>query len=548
MSTETPTAQAKPSPFYDLLTEPWAPVSMLPTADGPAVPRSLGLSGVMLEAHRISGLSVALPPAASGLMRVLYAIAGRITGLHEADNMREWADRRYELLDGGGRFAQEAVEAYFTRYADRFRLFDTERPWMQDPRLRAECPSSSGVNKLVMARPAGSNQVFFGHFTDAEQVPLPSAEAVPHLLAQLYYGPAGQCTPRTVAGQRFGNSYAGPLRKVLSYHPLGRSLFETLLLGLPYPDRWPGERDAVPDACPWERDELPDPLAVPTAPTGPLSALTEQYRHALLLTPGPEGRSVVDAHITWALRVNRPPHEDPYLLWDEGKDLLKRPREANADRALWRDLDALVTETRDDSGHRPSVLSDLNSELPQEVEDSLRVQSLGFDQDGQTRDRTYFTSFTPPLFALLRVSDDEADKALRLGLKAGRDAAEKAAGRLEYALQTAWRAYTTPFESDRSGGTAKDRRKRGGPWPALALAAYWPAAEQRFWQSLHARDFAGSDQEFGWIALREYDAVTLQIASTPRGGKAREEARGLVRSLLRARPPLGPAGSADSAA
>jgi CRISPR system Cascade subunit CasA len=38
---------------------------------------------------------------------------------------------------------------------------------------------------------------------------------------------------------------------------------------------------------------------------------------------------------------------------------------------------------------------------------------------------------------------------------------------------------------------------------------------------------------FGRIALREYDAVTLPVAATPRGAKAREEARGLVRSLLR---------------
>ncbi|WP_330175984.1 type I-E CRISPR-associated protein Cse1/CasA [Streptomyces sp. NBC_01498] len=537
MSTEPPTVEVEQLhpcdlQLYDLGTEPWAPVSMLPAADGSAGSRSLGFLGLFLDAHRIGGLAVALPPAASGLMRVLYALAARITGLHEAKNQGEWSDRRYELLEEDGQFDADAVNEYFSRFAKRFRLFDTERPWMQDPRLTEECPTGSGVNKLVMARPAGNNQVFFGHFTDDEQVSLTPADAVLHLLAQLYYGPSGQCTPRTVAGQRFGNAYAGPLRKVLSYHPLGRSLFETLLLGLPYPNRWPRDRNREPDRCPWERDELPDPLAVPTAPTGPLGALTEQYRHAVLLTRGPGGGSVVDAHITWALRVNRPPHEDPYLLWDEGRDLLKRPREADADRALWRDLDALVTETRTDSGHRPSALSDLNCELPPEVEDALRVQSLGFDQDGQTRDRTYFTGSTPPLFALLRDSDNPADRALKLGLREGRDAAEKAASRLEYALQTAWRAYTTPFENDRPGGTAKERRKRGGPWPARALAAYWPAAEQRFWESLHARDFAGSSRAFGQLALREYDTVTLQIAATPRGAKAREKARGLVSVLL----------------
>lgn len=534
MSTEPSPAKIKPPlSTGDLLTEAWIPAATLPTGEKPAGSRSIGLLDLFLEAHHLSGLAVSPPPAASGLLRVLYALTARITGLHEAEDVGEWIDRRYDVLEGEGGFDPQAVQAYFTPYADRFRLFDTERPWMQDPRLRDECPSGSGVNKLVMARPAGSNQVFFGHFTDGEQVPLPSGEAALHMLAQLYYGPSGQCTPRTVAGQRFGNAYAGPLRKVLSYHPVGRSLFETLVLGLPYPNRWPSEREAPVDACPWERDELPDPLGVPAAPAGPLSALTEQYRHAVLLTPGPEGRSVVDAHITWALRVNRPPFEDPYLLWDEGKDLLKRPREASADRALWRDLDALITETRGDSSHRPYVLSDLRGQLPAAVEDSLRVQSLGFDQNGQTRDRTYFTASTPPLFHLLRSSDDPADSLLRLGLRDGRDAAEKAAGRLEYALQKAWRSYTSPFDGDKPGGTVKDRRKRGGPWPARALAAYWPAAEQQFWRSFHARDFAGSFQVFGRLALREYDAVTQSIAATPRGAKAREEARGLVRSLLR---------------
>jgi CRISPR system Cascade subunit CasA len=518
---------------YDLVTEPWVAVTTLPMSEESAGSRSVGLQELFLDAHRIGALAVALPPAASGLMRVLYALTARLTGLHEADSKEEWEDRRYELLTDRRQFDADEVQAYFARHAHRFGLFDTERPWMQDPRLRVECPSSSGVNKLVMARPAGSNQVFFGHFNDAEQVPLPAADAALHLLAQLYYGPSGQCTPRTVAGQRFGNSFAGPLRKVLSYHPVGRSLFETLLLGLPYPRRWTQEGGAQPDACVWERDELPDPLAVPERPAGLLSALTEQYRHAVLLTPEPDGLSVVDAHITWALRHNRPPHEDPYLLWDEGKDGLKRPREADADRALWRDLDALVIETRNDSGHRPYVLSDLKGVLPQDVEEFVRVQSLGFDQDGQTRDRTYFTGSTPPLFGLLRLSDDPADRAVGMGLAEARDAAEKAAGRLEYALQTAWRAYTLPFENDRPGGTAKDRKKRGGPWPSRALAAYWPAAEQRFWQALDTRDFTRTVEAFGRIALSEYDAVTRPIAATPRGAKASEGARGLVRSLLR---------------
>ncbi|WTK78244.1 type I-E CRISPR-associated protein Cse1/CasA [Streptomyces sp. NBC_01511] len=525
-----PDKPTTPGPeHFDLRTEEWVPVS----GDGS---RTVGLRELFLDAHHIGGLAIALPPAASGLLRVLYAITARITGLWEVEG-REWYNRRYGLLArSGDGFEPAAVEAYFTRYATRFRLHDPDRPWLQDPRLRAECPGGSGVNKLVMARPAGNNQIWFGHFTDDEQIPLASGDAALHLLAQLYYGPSGQCTPRTVAGQRFGNAYAGPLRKVLSYHPVGRSLYETLLLGLPGPGTFEdgrAERGRAADQCPWERDELPNPLAPPPAPAGPLSALTEQYRHAVLLTPGADGRTVVDATITWAIRANRPPYEDPYVLWDEGKDGTRRPREADANRALWRDLDALVNENRGgEGGHRPRILTDLNSQLPRPVADSLRVHALGFDQDGQTRDRTYFTAATPPLFNLLNPAY-AADNELRLDIREGRESAEKAAYRLESALQNAWRAYTTPFEGEKPGGTAKDRRKRGGPWPALALGGYWPKAEQLFWSALEARDFTDSLRSFGRLALVEYDAVTAQVAATPRGAKACEGARGLVRSLLR---------------
>ncbi|MGW2514271.1 hypothetical protein ACWC0A_33800 [Streptomyces scopuliridis] len=71
-----------------------------------------------------------------------------------------------------------------------------------------------------------------------------------HLIAQLYYGPSGRCTPRTVAGERFGNSMAGPLRRAMSYHPVGRTLYETLLLGIHAPAAWPQEKGGLEDACP----------------------------------------------------------------------------------------------------------------------------------------------------------------------------------------------------------------------------------------------------------------------------------------------------------
>ncbi|MEV4973311.1 type I-E CRISPR-associated protein Cse1/CasA [Streptomyces scopuliridis] len=533
-----------PDPINDdrfpLDVRPWIPVFV-----GGATAR-VGLRELFVRADEFEGLAIALPPAASGLMRILCAMAARITGLYDAADSDEWLDRRHDLLEDGARFASDAVHEYFDRYADGLRLHDPVRPFLQDPRLKAECSGSSGVNKLVMARPAGNNQVFFGHFTDAEQVALAPEEAVLHLIAQLYYGPSGQCTPRTVEGYRYGNTMAGPLRRVLSCHPVGRSLYETLVLGIPEPGTWPQVADRSDDACPWERTRLPVPLSLPAPATGPLSMLTEQYQHAVLLQPGPDKDSVTDVTITWAFRDNRSSCRDPYLIWDEKKDGTLYPRDAKAERALWRDLDALVLLSRAGGGRRPLIFDGLaGDQLPEPVFRTLRAVAYGFDQDGQTRDRTYFSAMTPPLFALLNSSRTATDSAVARGAKEAREAAEKAAWHLTAALRTAWRSYTTPFSEDRPGdrsagaqagdsgmnGTGKKGR-RTGPWSEAALAIYWPAAEERFWELLDAGDFGQAVPAFGRIALRAFDDVTASAAAQPRGAKARESARGLVRSLL----------------
>ncbi|MEU6988532.1 type I-E CRISPR-associated protein Cse1/CasA [Streptomyces sp. NPDC046324] len=518
---------ASPDGRYPLDVLPWVPVK---TAQGATV--RVGLRELFLHAHEFGDLAVASPPAASGLLRVLCAMAARLTGLDRVEwgDAESWLDTRYGLLEAADGFVPERVHAYFDDCADGLRLYDEERPFLQDPRLATECTATSGINKLVLGRPAGNNQVFFGHFTDDTQVPLPSDEAVLHLLAQLYYGASGQCTRRTVDGQKYGNTMAGPLRRVLSCHPLGRTLHETLLLGIPHPETWPAPDRARPDLCPWEESRPLPALTAPQPPTGPMSLLTDRHQHAVLLLPSPDGTEATDATITWALRTNRPPVSDPYLIWDESKDGETYPRRADAERSLWRDLDGLILQDRGGKNRRPLIFEGLTgTQLPEEVFDHLRVAAHGFDQDGQTRNRSHFTAVTPPLVALLAPTGTHADNNLALGVKEGRQAAEHAAWRLDKALRDTWRAYTLPFDDRPAGKGKKDRG--AGPWPERAKAAYWPAAEERFWELLDAKDFTLALPAFGQIALHVFDDLTATIASQPRGAKAREGARGLVRCL-----------------
>ncbi|WP_256220739.1 type I-E CRISPR-associated protein Cse1/CasA [Streptomyces sp. CC53] len=518
---------------YPLDRMSWVPVT---TKAGTTL--RVGLRELFLRAHEFSDLAVASPPAASGLLRVLYAITARLTALDRMEDGPEgWLDTRYALLEAGDGFDRARVEEYFDGCANGLRLYDEERPFLQDARLAHQCASTSGINKLVLGRPSGNNQVFFGHFSDDVPVPLPSEEAVLHLLAQLYYGASGQCTPRTVDGQKYGNTMAGPLRRVLSFHPLGRSLYESLLLGIPQPAEWPLADQKRADLCPWEAAWPLAALEPPKPSAGLMEMLTNRHQHAVLLRPAADGTHAVDATITWALRNNRPPLADPYLIWDESKDGTLYARRADAERALWRDLDGLVLQERGGKNRRPLIFGGLTgTQLPEEVFTHLRVVAHGFDQDGQTRDRSHFTAVTPPLCALLASSGESSDVELALGVKEGRQAAEHAAWRLEKALRDAWRTYTLPFGDDKTPGRAKKERG-GGPWSERALAAYWPAAEERFWELLDNEDFSHALAAFGGIALEVFDDLTAAIASEPRGAKARESTRGLVRSLLETRRP-----------
>lgn len=290
-------------PSFDLTTQAWIPVRYAPDTSGPA---EIGLTELFMRAHEIADIALPVPPAASGLWRILYLIGARITGLDDLDAMDDWPtwkrDRRKMLA--AGQFDQAAIGRYFAAHGGRFDLFGPARPWLQDPRLAAECAKSTGVNKLVMGRAAGNNLVWLSHHTDLAPQPVRAAEAAWYLLAWLYYGPSGKITARTVRGQTESNMTAGPLRSRVSFHPLADNLFCSLVTGIPYLE--PGTGPRAPDLAPWEEDALPDPLSLPPAREGLSGPLTGQFRHAVLLTPSADGGQVTDARITWAWRMPSP--------------------------------------------------------------------------------------------------------------------------------------------------------------------------------------------------------------------------------------------------
>lgn len=475
---------------YDLLIEPWIPVST-----GQETTR-VGLLDLFLRAHEFDDLAVPVPPAASGLWRILYAITARVTGLDAVDG---WADRQADLLKKGA-FDRDRVAAYFDRYPGSFDLFHPDRPWLQDPRLSSQCPKSSGINKLVVDRPAGNTQVWFGHYTDTDPVPLPAAEAAWYLIAQLYYGASGRCTTRDVGGQKLSNSNAGPLRAAMSYHPLGRTLFESLILGVPPAHT---ANDDEEDLCPWEQATLPDPLGPTSRTTWPARLLTGRFQHAILLVPDSTGRNVIDSYVTWGTRQPATPARDPYVVLKQSKQGTWYQLPAEGRRALWRDVYALLQDTPET--RRPAIIGSAGEH---DHERTLRIRAYGFDQDGQAKDRQWFTSVTPPILRWL----DKYDEDAAYGSVALHTAAEQTCRDLVYLLKRAWVEATNTDPKD------------SGPWVRPAENYYWSRAEKLFWQHLNDRTWDSAEKAYRRLGHEAIDHATASAAHRPRVAEAVDRA------------------------
>lgn len=520
---------------FNLLHEPWIPVRWTGLSTESAqhdLPERVGLIEVLRRAHEIAGLDVVGPPAHAALLRVLYALTARVTGLDRA--MRQggaWRGLRQKVWHAGS-LPVKGIEDYAARYADRFHVFDPVggRPWMQDQRLEKQCDlaKTAGVNKLIVTRPAGNNHAWFLHGRDSAPDFPTVSEAILNVLVWHYWGPSGRCSAREVNGEKSASATAGPLRTALSYHPEGETLFETLLAGL-VPPR--SDEPFEEDLCPWELDELPDPAGLPREPKGPCSRLTGRSQHALLLVPDHASTNgqgtptlVRDSYITWAYRTGRMSRDDDFLVWQISQQGNRYPRPADSRRALWRDLDALLMKepVGTAQARRPEVFR-----WAVEVSEDLRVRALGFEQDGQARDVQFVDASTPPLLDFVegdvpRVSHPVA-RLRQLG--------ERYGNRLNRALGRAWGAYTNDPKSDAEA------------WTKPAAARYWPVAEDEFWAVFRSMsrdcqqldvgfDYAAARQAFLRLAEEAYDEVTRSVVGSQRGAKAVFEARTTLR-----RPP-----------
>ncbi|AJC62051.1 CRISPR-associated protein, Cse1 family (plasmid) [Streptomyces sp. 769] len=491
-----------------------------------------GLRGLLADAHRIESLAVGAPPAECALLRILYALGLRVSGFDEIGG----ADR-YDLLEQG-KFDADRVGDYFAGYSGRFGLFDPVRPWMQEPRLPLQMDTvvekgrhagqidrkSSGIGKLAVTRASASSSAWFGAFHDGAPVPVPGAEAAGHLLTWLWYGQGGPQGPnRRTPGHSGRHASVGPLRGLVSYHPTGRTLFETIVLGIPDTELV----DPDLDVAPWEADELPDPgRELPTV-AGPVSLLTGRAQHALLLMPSADRSAAEDVYIAWAWPSTLPPAMDPYLNWLEGSKGQQYAQRAAVGRPLFRDLDGLILHRKPGSKQRRPLIMDAIHDVPAEVLEHVGVAAYGFEQDREKAggEKGWYRAVTPAVLRLIR--EEEAANAGRLAV--ARERAELCASRLVWAVDEVWKETAVPASDP-------DKKEYAGrsPLGKRALAAYWPLAEAEFWLLVEQRAWERVVVVFGRLAVSLYDRLTREItdAQQPRTVRAVVRHRGKVASTL----------------
>lgn len=469
-------------PSFDLRDKPWIPVTTLHGDRD-----RLSLRETLHRAHDLADIAVTAPPAAAGLLRLLYVVTARITRLDRPAGAEEWELSRSKTIEAG-QLEPAAIDSYLDKHPNGWDLFNEQQPWMQDSRLVDQAEEKS-TNRFDPTRPGDNSPVWGTHTHVGHAPPIPAEDAALLLLYHHLHGSGGAGGTRTIGSHSDQYMSAGPLRGALTHYPLGLNLLHTLLAGIPSPATAPTLEGT--DVAPWETTQLPDPLAPPPPVTWPAGLLLGRSRHALLLHPDSTGQSVTSCRLTWAFKHAHPDIVDPYVILQRASTGAWYNRPASADRAVWRNIDALLASTPDH--RRPLILTDTLT-LPAHIRNTLRVRVHGVDQDRKATNRQWMTATTPPIIPLLEEFDPDAAH----GAETLHNAAADIAGVLRSGLRQAY-----------SNLALSGSKPRGdGPWMARAEALFWSWAETLFWTKLNDRDFTEPHRAFGRLARDVVNDIT----------------------------------------
>lgn len=374
-------------PSFDLLTEPWVPVRAL---DGSL--HELSLRAVFAQAHELTSLGGELATTGVALLRLLLAIVHRTVDAEGYDLYRPM--EVWRGLWDAPTLPTAHIDAYLTRYADRFDLLHPKAPFLQVADLTTAKGTGGSLRALIADVP--NNRQLFSTRAGAALASMGFAEAARWVVHCQAYDPSGIKSgavgdPRVKGGKGYpiGMAWAGGIGVVMAE---GRTLKDTLLLNLVLRTR---SGDSLPegDSAVWERPPLTAHLegTGSRVPRGPADLLSWPSRRIRLSHDGVRVTGVLVANGDALARPDR--FEEAMTAWrrsEPQEKLLKHspvymPLQHQPERSLWRGLGALLPQaplpTGDNAARRPPTtlqwLGELQSSGFLRADLVLRTRAVG---------------------------------------------------------------------------------------------------------------------------------------------------------------------------
>ena len=366
---------------YNLLDEPWIPVTLLDGSRGRG--QRMSIRGVFEHARELRGIGGDIPLQQFAIARLLIAVLHG--ALPEGISQKDWR----ELWDHD---VSDSICSYLEQFRGRFNLFDPQVPFYQVADLRQPKGDVSGLEKLILDVPNGFQ--FFTTRIGEGMDSLDFDQAARWLVTLQAFDPSGIKTgvvgdPRVKNGKGYpiGTAWAGTLGGVLIE---GATLWQTLLLNFVGPDVNRGESTQWHDDKPiWERPQVgagpaegfnqeQDAVGGTQFFHGPATLYTWQSRRVRLIAQDGKVTGVIVANGD-RLKPQNAHLFEPMSAWRESPNQEKTlklptvfmPRRHDPDRALWRGIAAFLP-VKDTGGKKFESRSPLTSTWL----DSLRNENL----------------------------------------------------------------------------------------------------------------------------------------------------------------------------
>lgn len=384
---------------FNLAHDPWIPVQGVHGAD------VLSLRDLVGRAHELVGIAEARPLAAVMIVRYCAALIQRVFEVADADE--------FERLWNGGGFESDLIDDYLGQHRDRFELFG-DHPFMQVAGLRSTSGAVRAASTLRLSQSSGNNVPLFDALTDGDEIVLSFAEAALCLVEVLGWDTAAIKTgavgdPAVKGGKTAGNP-TGPVGQLGVVLPIGRNVFETLMLSLPLGGRAEGD---VPN---WEIDGTPSWQV--RQPRGVLDLLTWRSR-AIRLVPTDDGAGVGGVVIAAGDRLQFVPEMEPHTRWrqTERDKVAVRPIRWRPGQAAWRGLQSLLAVNRADDSLTATVLQQLgdfrqSDVVPDDYPLNLYCVGVSYGNMSAVIEDVFVDSLPLPMVALRADGEDAARLAL----------------------------------------------------------------------------------------------------------------------------------------